>query len=82
MRIRIVPCKTLVQVLCLALPVVGVDAQSQVLTHGGVAQMTKIPSEQWIEKIIGDMDMPGQPSVIRIHNDAGYVVAPAHASRR
>jgi hypothetical protein len=60
----------------LALFVVRVDAQSQVLTHGGVAPLSEIPSEQWIEKVIGDMDKPGQPFVIRIHHDAGYVVLP------
>ena len=46
------------------------------LTHGGVAPLTRIPSEQWIEKVVGDMDKPGQPFVIRIHHDAGYVVLP------
>ncbi|MEO5902707.1 MAG: cupin domain-containing protein, partial [Gemmatimonadaceae bacterium] len=35
-----------------------------------------IPSEQWIEKVSGDMNMPGLPFVIRIHHDAGYVVLP------
>ena len=38
--------------------------------------MTKIPSQQWIEKIVGDMDKPGLPFVIRIHHDAGYVLLP------
>jgi hypothetical protein len=61
---------------CLILLVAGSDAQSQVLIHGGVAPLTKIPSEQWIEKLVGDMDRPGQPFVIRIHHDAGYVVLP------
>lgn len=68
--------KTLFNLLCLCLLVAGTDAQSQVLTHGGVAPLTKIPSEQWIEKVVGDMDRPGQPFVIRIHHDAGYVVLP------
>ena len=68
--------KALFNLLCLSLLVAGADAYSQVLTHSGVAPMTKIPSEQWIEKIIGDMDVPGQPFVIRIHHDAGYVVLP------
>jgi hypothetical protein len=31
---------------------------------------------QWIEKLVGDMDRPGQPFVIRIHHDAGHVVLP------
>ena len=68
--------KTLVQVLCLTLYVVAVDAQSQELKNGGVAPLNKIPSEQWIEKVVGDMDKPGKPFVIRIHHDAGYVVLP------
>jgi len=48
-----IPSKTLIQVLCLALCVAGVDVQSQVLTRGGVAPPNKIPSEQWIEKVVG-----------------------------
>ena len=68
--------KELCKLLYLSLLVAGADVHSQVLTHGGVAPMTKIPSEQWIEKIVGDMDKPGQPFVIRIHHDAGYVVLP------
>jgi hypothetical protein len=68
--------KTLCNLLCMALLVAGTDARPQVLTHGGVAPLTKIPSEQWIEKVVGDMDRPGQPFVIRIHHDAGYVVLP------
>jgi len=51
------------------------DANSQV-DHGGVAPLHKIPPGQWIEKVVGDMDKPGQPFVIRIHHDAGYVVLP------
>jgi hypothetical protein len=76
MRIVVISSKILVPVLSLTLLVAGADAQSQVLTHGGVAPLKKIPSEQWIEKVIGDMDKPGQPFVIRIHHDAGYVVLP------
>jgi hypothetical protein len=68
--------KSLFYVLGAMLLVAGTDARSQVLTHGGVAPLTNIPSEQWIEKVVGDMDKPGQPFVIRIHHDAGYVVLP------
>ena len=60
--------------LCPSLLVAGADAYSHLLTHDGVAPMTKIPSEQWIQKIIGDMGKPGQPFVIRIYHDPGYVV--------
>ena len=51
------------------------DANAQV-AHGGVTPLHKIPPGQWIEKVEGDMDKPGQPFVIRIHHDAGYVVLP------
>ena len=68
--------KTLFKLLSVMLLIGGTDARSQVLTHGGVAPLTKIPSEQWIEKVVGDMDKPGEPFVIRIHHDAGYVVLP------
>jgi hypothetical protein len=68
--------KSLFNVLGAMLLVAGTGARSQVLTHSGVAPLTNIPSEQWIEKVVGDMDKPGQPFVIRIHHDAGYVVLP------
>ena len=60
----------------LALLLVGNNASSEVLVRGGVVPLNKIPSEQWIEKVSGDMDKPGLPFVIRIHHDAGYVVLP------
>lgn len=47
--------KALLTLLFLSLAVAGADTNAQVLTHGGVAPLTKIPSEQWIEKIVGDM---------------------------
>jgi hypothetical protein len=47
--------KTLSNLRCLALLIAGPDAQAQVLTHGGVAPLIKIPSEQWIEKVVGDI---------------------------
>jgi hypothetical protein len=62
--------------LPLALFLVGNDAHPEGLGHGGVMPLNKIPSEQWIEKVSGDMDAPGLPFVIRIHHDAGYVVLP------
>ena len=69
-----ISAKALFNLLCPSLLVAGADACSHVLTHDGVAPMHKIPSEQWIQKIIGDLDKPGQPFVIRIHHDPGYVV--------
>lgn len=68
--------KTLCNLMCMALLAAGTDSRSQVLTHGGVVPLKKIPSEQWIEKVVGDMDKPGELFVIRIHHDAGYVVLP------
>ena len=61
--------------LPLTLFLVG-NAISKDMGHGGVVPLNKIPSEQWIEKVSGDMDKPGLPFVIRIHHDAGYVVLP------
>ena len=31
---------------------------------------------QWVEKVSGDPGKAGEPFVIRIHNDAGYIVLP------
>jgi hypothetical protein len=62
--------------LLLALFLVGNNARSEDLGHAGVVPLNKIPSDQWIEKVSGDMDKPGLPFVIRIHHDAGYVVLP------
>jgi hypothetical protein len=66
----------LFNLLCVTLLVAASDAQSQLPPDGGVAPLTKIPSEQWIQKVVGDMDRPHEPFVIRIHHDAGYVVLP------
>jgi len=68
--------KTFFFAVLLALFLVGNNANSQNLDHGGVVPLHKIPSEQWIEKVSGDMDKPGLPFVIRIHHDAGYIVFP------
>ena len=62
--------------LPLALFLLGNNANSEDLCQGGVVPLNKIPSDQWIEKVSGDMDKPGLPFVIRIHHDAGYVVLP------
>jgi hypothetical protein len=62
--------------LLVTLFLVGSGANSEDLAHGGVLPLGRIPSEQWIEKVVGDSDEPGLPFVIRIHHDAGYVVFP------
>ena len=68
--------KTFFFALLLALPFAGTGANAEEAAHSGVVPLNKIPSEQWIEKVWGDPDQPGQLFVIRIHNDAGYVVLP------
>src|SRR5579872_2458179 len=60
----------------LTLSAAGNRAIPQELAHGGVVPLHKIPSAQWIEKVVGDMATPGQPFVIRVHQDEGYVVLP------
>ena len=67
--------KAILIALSLGLVVPVSDANAQV-AHRGVTPLHKIPPGQWIEKVVGDMDKPGQPFVIRIHHDAGYVVLP------
>src|SRR5580704_11576443 len=68
---RMVLFNPLFNLLCVTLLVAASDAQSQLPPDGGVAPLTKIPSEQWIQKVVGDMDRPHEPFVIRIHHDAG-----------
>jgi hypothetical protein len=41
-----------------------------------VVPLKPIPSEQWIEILSGEPTKAGAPYVIRLHNDAGYVVLP------
>ncbi len=60
----------------LALLLVAATAVSADVAHGGVVPLNSIPSDQWIENVVGDYNKPGLPFVIRIHHDAGYVVFP------
>ena len=41
-----------------------------------IVPLKDIPGQQTIEAVQGDMDLAGQPFVIRIHNDAGCIVLP------
>jgi hypothetical protein len=68
--------RTLTLAFGLALCATGTVATPQELAHGGVIPLHKIPSAQWTEKVVGDMSAPGQPFVIRVHHDAGYIVLP------
>jgi hypothetical protein len=64
--------KTLFSLLCVTLLVAASDAQSQLPPNGGVAPLTKIPSEQWIQKVVGDMDQPGEPSAFTMTLATSY----------
>ena len=68
--------KNVVTSLFLSLFTAASTVNAAPLEHGGVVPLHKIASDQWIEKVAGNMDKPGQPFVIRIHHDAGYVVLP------
>jgi len=41
-----------------------------------VVPLKKFARGQWVEKVWGDASRSGEPFVIRIHNDAGYIVLP------
>ena len=56
------------------------NAQSDPLAHGDVFPMHAMAEGVWIEKLVGDMSVPGQEFVIRIHHDPGYVVLPDRKS--
>jgi len=63
-------------VLALLLALCGNNADSQDLTRHHVVPLKRMPSEQWVERVSGDPEKVGMPFVIRIHNDAGYIVLP------
>jgi hypothetical protein len=52
------------------------NAEAQDSATPGVVPLHKLPPGQWAERVWGDPDKPGAPFVLRIHNDAGYVVLP------
>jgi len=41
-----------------------------------IVPLHKMRAGQWIEKVSGDPEKPGEVFAIRIHNDAGYIVMP------
>lgn len=49
----------------------GISAQ-----ESPVIPFSDIPSTQWLEVVDGDPSVAGEPYVLRLHNDAGYVVLP------
>lgn len=60
----------------LALSFVGSPAQSPDPAAHGVVPLHTFAPGQWVEKVWGDPSKTGEPFVIRIHNDAGYIVLP------
>jgi hypothetical protein len=52
----------------------GAAAQQSPSHH--IVPLKEMPSQQWIEAVQGNMGVAGQPFVIRIHNDAGFIVLP------
>jgi hypothetical protein len=66
----------LVLVLLLSLSLVGAHTQSPNPAPHGVVPLHTMAPGQWVEKVWGDPSKAGEPFVIRIHNDAGYIVLP------
>jgi hypothetical protein len=60
----------------LLLVVATTQAAPQTAAGHRVVPLTKIASDQWIEVLSGDPAVKGAPYVIRIHNDANYIVLP------
>ncbi len=60
----------------LSLFIVASSAQSPDLTPHAVVSLHSFAPGQWVEKVSGDPSKTGEPFVIRIHNDAGYIVLP------
>ena len=69
-------CRLVFLAPLVALFLVGSPTESQEPARHSVVPLHKMPSEQWVEKVWGDPSRPGEPFVMRIHNDAGYVVLP------
>jgi hypothetical protein len=52
------------------------SAQEQGSSTHAVVPLPKPRPGQWVERVRGDPDKPGEPFVIRIHADAGYIILP------
>jgi hypothetical protein len=65
-------------------PLLGIcanSAQSQDAVRHAVVPLHTMAPGQWVEKVWGDPSKPGEPFVIRIHQDAGYITFPhAHST--
>jgi hypothetical protein len=65
-------------------PLLGIcanSAQSQDAVRHAVVPLHTMAPGQWVEKVWGDPSKPGEPFVLRIHQDAGYITLPhAHST--
>jgi hypothetical protein len=52
------------------------NAQSQHAARHAVVPLHTMEPGQWVEKVWGDPSKPGEPFVLRIHQDAGYITLP------
>lgn len=68
--------KTLSLVILLAFSVAEIARSQDPPAHHSVVTLNKFAPGQWVEKVWGDASKAGEPFVIRIHNDAGYIVLP------
>ena len=60
-------------------PLLGIcanSAQSQHAVRHAVVPLHTMAPGQWVEKVWGDPSKPGEPFVLRIHQDAGYITLP------
>jgi hypothetical protein len=65
--------------LLLALIIIGLIVSSAQAQHSGTQTVVPLSNPrpgQWVERVRGDLDKPGEPFVIRIHADAGYIILP------
>ena len=52
------------------------NALAQHVGHHAVVPLDTMKPGQWVEKVWGDPTKPGEPFVLRIHQDAGYITLP------
>ena len=52
------------------------NAQAQPVGNHAVVPLNTMKPGQWVEKVWGDPSKSGEPFVLRIHQDAGYITLP------